>query len=457
MSTTDVQRAIDGAFISRLHLFLVAACSGVMLVDGLDIYMFGKFAPAVAHDFGEPVSRISLVFLLQQIGLTAGSLFISPIADRIGRKPILLASTFLFGIFTLAAAWSQTLLQLAILRGLAGLFLAAVIPNTVALLSEFAPARYRSTFVTIAFAGYMCGGALASLFVIFLLERQGWESAFWIGGLLSLALVPVLQLCAPESLQFRASRDPADPRIARTLSRLGIGVPDNAGAQIAAKVGKKGAAAKVRLVETFTGGMARVTLLLWAIYFIAMFIIALYASFAPTFFYELGHVPLEVYATMSLLTLVVGLAGASTIGFLMDRLGPVPAIAGLFVLEAMTFVAMGYFPFGGLGSIIAFAVFGYCKGAGQSGLNAICSQVYPSRIRSTGVGWAFGLGRLGGTFAPIAGGLLLSGILSLLQVFVVIALFPLILAALLLVLGGVTARSRRDEETPVLNAAGEQA
>lgn len=440
MTEVNVQKAIDEAPISRLQLYLLAACTGVMLVDGLDIYMLGKFAPAIAEAFGEPVSMIATIFLLQQIGLTVGAFVISPLADRFGRKPVLMWSTFAFGIFTLAAAWTQSIMQLAILRLAAGLFLAAIIPNAVALLTEYAPSRSRSTFVTIAFTGFSMGGGVASLIVIFLLERYGWQSAFWIGGLAPLLLLPVLNYCIPESIQFRAQRNPADSAIAKTLSKIN---PQMKYAQNARFVtGERGGRSKASISEVFTGGMAPVTAILWAVYFVALANIALFANFAPTFFYELGGVSLQAYAAVSLITLFVGFAGSSTIGFLMDRLRPIPVIVALYLVDVVLLVLMGWLPFGSVGSLIVFAAFGYAKGAGQAGINAICAQIYPARIRSTGVGWAFGVGRFGGIFAPVVGGFLLASTLSLVQVFIVLALMPLILAVLLMALGLITARHR---------------
>ncbi|WP_129793771.1 MFS transporter [Sphingosinicella sp. CPCC 101087] len=445
MKKVNVQEAIDEAKLSSLQIFLLSACTAIMLFDGLDMYMLGKLAPAVAESFGQPTSSMATVFFFQQIGLAAGAFLISPLADRYGRKPMLLWSTFAFGLLTLAAVWAQSIYQVAVLRGLAGLFLASIIPNVVALLTEYAPSRNRSTFVTIAFTGFSSGGAVASGIVIWLLDSHGWQSAFWIGGLTPLLLLPILNFCIPESIQFRVQRNPRDPSIGRTLARINPALALAPDAEFVSSA-RKSDDRKGRLIDVFTEGRGAVTAILWMVYFIALSSIALFTSFVPTFFYELGGVTLQAYAAVSLISLVVGLVGSSTIGTLMDRFRPIPVIAGLYFIDSILLVLMGWLPFGSAASLVVFAGWGYCKGAGQAGINAICAQVYPAKIRTTGVGWAFGIGRFGGIFAPLVGGLMLSASLSLVQVFIVLALMPLALTFLLLALGFVLARQQKAEE-----------
>ena len=191
MKSLDVQQVIDEQRVGKPHLTLLGLCAFVMFLDGFDIFTIGKLAPAIAATYGEPAANLTLIFVLQQIGLTAGAFLISPISDRHGRKTVLLWSTVAFGVLTLFTVWAQSLVQVAILRGLAGLFLAAVIPNVTALLTEFAPAHRRASFVALAFTGYTAGGAGGALVVIWLLEDYRWQSAFWIGGIVPLLIVPI--------------------------------------------------------------------------------------------------------------------------------------------------------------------------------------------------------------------------------------------------------------------------
>ncbi|HWJ68803.1 MAG TPA: MFS transporter [Sphingobium sp.] len=440
MARINVQETIDRGKLSSIHIYLVSICSAIMLVDGLDIYMLGKIAPAVAEDFGVPVKSMAFVFALQQVGLTLGAFLISPLADRFGRKTMLMWSMLAFGVLTTVTVWAQTVTQLAILRCLAGIFLAAVIPNCAALLTELAPVRQRASFVTIAFTGYSAGGAVASLIVIWLLKSHGWQSAFWIGGIAPLLLIPLFCYYVNESIQFRIRRNPADQTIIKTLTRIDPTIRIDADTEyvISNKLDDQG---KYRLTDVFMGDMAAVTAVLWVTYFVALAGIALFASWLATFFYELEGVSLEDYASMSLLTFVSGLGGSLTIGWLMDRFKSIGVLVMIYVVEALAIVLMGWATFGSFASVMAFLGWGYARSAGQSGINAVCAQIYPPKIRSTGVGWAFGMGRFGGILAPLLGGFALSLALTTQQLFVLMAVIPLIVAGLLIILGHLIARS----------------
>jgi len=429
VKSLDVQTVIDEQKVSGVHIVLLALCAVIMFFDGFDIFMVGKVAPAIAHSYGEPSTQLTMVFVLQQIGLTAGAFLISPLSDRYGRKTVLIWSIIAFAVFTLLTIWAQSLLQVAILRGLTGIFLAAVIPNATALLTEFAPAHRRASFVAIAFTGYTAGGAAGAFVAMWLLDAYGWQSGFWIGGLLPLLIVPLLFFFTHESVQFRARRNPADPKIARTLKRLR---PDLDFTGITHfTLGSTAKKSKGGVWQVFRDGRAPLTILLWSIYFMALGTITLLASWMATFFNELGGISLARYAAVSLISFVGGLAGTMTVGFIMDRFAPVRVLTILFLIDAIGLALIGMLPFGGIASLIAFTVWGYCQAGGQAGINALCAQAYPPSIRSTGVGWAFGMGRFGGVFAPVLGGIALSMSLALHEAFLLAAVLPLTIIALL--------------------------
>lgn len=158
----DIDEAGEHAPLSRTHLLLLIACSIVITLDGMESAVLGKVAPAISTAFGTSSTSLAFIFLLQQIGLVFGALVVSPIADRYGRKTLTLWSVAAFGIFTLGTVWAQSMLQVAILRGLASIFLAAAIPSVSALLAEFAPPRRRALFMTLAFTGFATGNAVSS-------------------------------------------------------------------------------------------------------------------------------------------------------------------------------------------------------------------------------------------------------------------------------------------------------
>ena len=441
MKSLDVQTVIDEQQVRGPHITLLVLCAIIMFLDGFDIFMVGKIAPAIAESYGEPATSLTIIFVLQQIGLTAGAFLISPASDRHGRKTVLLWSVVAFGLLTLFTVWAQSLLQVAILRGLAGLFLAAVIPNATALLTELAPANRRASFVALAFTGYTAGGAAGAFVAIWLLDAYGWESGFWIGGIVPLLVAPLFYFLTHESVQFRARRNPADPEIARMLHRLQPDL-DLAGVTHFTVGTAQAEKPKGGLLRVFQDGHAPLTLLLWAIYFMALGTITLLASWMATFFHQLGGISLARYATVSLISFAGGLAGTMTVGFVMDRFRPTRVLMLLFLLDAVALATMGSVPFGGGVSIVIFVIWGYCQAGGQAGINALCAQAYPTSIRSTGIGWAFGMGRFGGIFAPVLGGVALSMALDLKEVFLLAGLLPLIIIALLFLFERMIVRPR---------------
>lgn len=442
-STIDVQAVIDRQATIRRQLPLLVMMTLLMFIDGYDVFMLGRIAPAIADDYGEPATRLTLVFVLQQVGLAVGSFVIGPLADRFGRKRLLLLSTAAFGVLTLFVLFAQTLTQVALLRGLTGLALAGVIPNATALLTEFTPPSRRASFVSIAFTGYTVGGAAASFAALGLLKRFGWESIFWLGGLIPLLLVIPTALVVRESLQFRARRNPADRSIGRDLQRIepalvvadtsdfSVGTPDGSDRPSTAGLG-----------AIVSDGRGPVTALLWIAYFIALGMISLLGSWMATFFLKLEQVPLDVSAAYSLLGFVSGICGTTTVGLLMDRLGRARVLTVLFVVDAISIGLMGSVPFGSWPFVVLTLTWGYAQAGGQGGLNALCAQAYPSAVRGTGVGWAFGVGRVGGAVLPALGGLALASGLPIAQSFLLIGLLPLVVAATLVGLGRLDARGR---------------
>ena len=198
--TFDVQDFIDRQRLRPVHFGILALCFLVMFVDGFDIYMVGKIAPAIAGDFGAAPAAITPVIVMQQIGLATGAFLMSPLGDRLGRKRMLLIAFAAFGLLTIATAFSPSIMVLAALRGITGLFLAAVLPYAVALISEFTPLRQRAMFLSAGMAGFSLGNVAGSMTAL-LVPDYGWEAGFFVGGAMPLALLPVLALCLPESMK----------------------------------------------------------------------------------------------------------------------------------------------------------------------------------------------------------------------------------------------------------------
>jgi AAHS family 4-hydroxybenzoate transporter-like MFS transporter len=370
-----------------------------------------------------------MIFVLQQAGLAIGSFAISPLSDLYGRKRILVVSFVAFGLLTIAGAFAQSIMQLALLRALSGLFLAGVVPTVLALVSEITPHRHRSTVVGITQAGYSAGNAMGAS-VAFLVPLFGWQGAFWLGGVLALLLVPFVMLFLHESIAYLAARRPGDTRIATTLARIDPTLRLD-GDEVFVMPGRERSASS--LMDVFSEGRALPTAAIWICFLLSMGNIALLASWLPTFFQSMAGISIQRFAVALMVALIGGLAGITTIGILMDRLRPIWLVAAYYLGNASALILIGHTPFDHLLFMPLLTLFAFFQSGGQGGLNILLTQFYPPSVRSTGLGWAGGIGRIGGVAAPAAGALALTNSLSLELTLTLIAISPMVVAALLLV------------------------
>ncbi len=432
MAAFDVQDFIDHRKVSATHVAVLALGMAMMFVDGLDVFMVGKIAPAIAKGYGRPTSAMTTVFLMQQIGLAVGAFVTTPMADRFGRKRMMLVSAAAFGALTLATVLAQSLLQLAILRGVAGLFLSGMVPMAMSLVAEASPAKRRGTFIALALIGYTGGGAAGGAIAAWLIDDYGWRSAFWIAGLLPLACVPLMWLLVPESLQYMVSRNPGDPRIPRAVLRFAPELVLTGSEAFVVGDGSK-RADKAGLLDIFRDGRARTTTILWLCCLLSMGNIALLASWMPSFFQEMAGVPIQRFAVTAMISFVGGLAGTLTMGWLLDRVRPSRLIPAYYLGNAAALVSLGVIPFASPAFLGLLTVWSLFQTGGQFGINALMTRIYPASARSTGVGWAGGAGRIGGIIAPLFGGFALASNMSLQQTMLLIAL-PSVAVALMLTL-----------------------
>ncbi|HTU10646.1 MAG TPA: MFS transporter [Allosphingosinicella sp.] len=440
MASFNVQEFIDRQPVRSPHYAMLGICGIAMFIDGLDVFMVGKIAPAIAQGLGEERSAMGFVFLLQQIGLAIGAFVATPLADRFGRKRMLIISSLIFGVLTLATAFVTTLTQLAVLRGLAGLFLSGGLPMAVSLVAESTPRHRRGTFIAISFACYSIGSTLGGgAIAAWLIDDFGWQSGFWVGGMLPLLSVPLMYFFLPESLQFTVSRNPHDPRIPAMLRRIDRNVVLDGSEDFVAGDGSN-RADKARLTDIFRGGRARTTTLIWLACVCSMGTSALLAAWLPTFFEQMAGIPIQRFAVYAMIGFIGGLVGTLSMGWLMDKFRPSRIIPLFYFGLAATMIGLATVPFGTpvfVGVMIAMSLF---QVGGQTGLNTLMTQIYPASMRSTGIGWAGGAGRIGGIVLPLFGWWATSEHFSLELTMTLIATMPLAVAAIILMV--------RDKKAP---------
>jgi MFS transporter, AAHS family, 4-hydroxybenzoate transporter len=395
MSQFNLETFIDRQKIGSRHLAVLGILTMIMFIDGFDIFMLGAIAPAIAEGFGEPSSNMTIVFLFQQVGLAVGAFTFSPLADRFGRKRMLVISAIAFGVLTLACTFAQSLIQLAVLRGISGVFLSAVLPMTIALISESTPRRRRGMFISIVLAGYVSGSAASGAVAAWLIDDFGWQSGFWIGGLVPLLCVPLMLLLLPESIQYLASRDKRSPRVAKMVRQIEPGIELRGDEEF--NLGNLDPnAKKATLLDVFKEGRFLTTSIFWVACFLSMGNIALLAAWLPTFLQEMGGMPIQEFGVLIMIALSTGLLGTLTAGYLGDKFKPTRLVAVYYVGLGLSMVAIGTIPFG----TVAFRIVsggsrfrgatasgqrqaGYHNGGPQYSLLHCCSL--PERARWTAI------------------------------------------------------------------------
>ena len=405
----DVDAFLDAQAIGRGHVGLIVLLVLAMLLDGYDIFVVGMVLPFLARDMGAAPAALTSVFVVQQFGLLVGTFLVGPLSDRFGRRTTLLACIGAFTVLTLATTQVATPAQLIGIRFASALFFAGVIPNCIALSSEIAPSRWRAAIVGIVFCGFTGGHFIGAFVQAFTLEAYGWQSAFWLGGGLGLAVFALLFLFLPESIRFRVRRNPRDPRIPRALRQIAPNVTLGGGEEFTAGSVPKSTSRKAPARALFDARRRWATLWLWAAFFCAFMVSQFVGSWGATVLHTLGGLSMQRIAAAASIGTIAGIAGTASAGFLIDRFGSGRALPAFFLGGAVFTAAIGLVDMASPAFFVVYALYGYFTNAGLAGVNALGSLIYPSEMRATGVSWAAGAGRAGGMVGPAIGGVLIAG------------------------------------------------
>ena len=425
----DVQAFVDGQPVRAIHYRILILCALALFIDGFDVFVVGKVAPAIAAGYGATSSAMTRVFLLQQIGLAVGAFAASPLADRFGRQRMIVYCTGIYGLVSLVSPFARTLDELAALRGISGFFLSGVLPMAVALVAESAPRARRGLFISVVLAGYSAGSAAGGVVAAWCIDLWGWQSAFWIGGAIPLLLLPLLHWLLPESLQYLTNHVARPERVLAGLQRIQAGLVLPAGTRFVCGDGSE-PSRKTSIAAILGSGRRITTLFMWAATFLSMGSIAMMAAWLPTFFHDMLGVPIQRFAVFAMVGFVGGLCGTLTAGWMMDRFGARRVIPAIYLCLALAVCALGFVRFGTPLFLALIIGWNFCQSGGQALLNTLLTRIYPASMRSTGMGWAGGMGRTGGVVAPLFGGLALGSHFSLLTTMGWAALLPLGVAAL---------------------------
>ncbi|MBN3803470.1 MFS transporter [Paraburkholderia sp. Ac-20336] len=431
-TTLNVGTLLGNQPLRWLHILIVALLAATMVVDGYDIFMVGLILPALSHGLNVHPAALTQVFVLQQLALLIGTLVSGPMLDRFGRRRVLLVAMPVFAVLTIATSQVRSVLELDVMRFAAALFFSAVIPAAITLANEFAPAKYRSAAVSVVFCGY-AGGNLIGASVQAWILPFGWQAAFWVGGLLPLVLAGCLWLWLPESLQFLAMRDPANPAIGNTLRRLDPAFVAAPGQRYAVH-DKHQRVYKLSPKVLFTNGRAAVTLLLWGAYLATGIFSYINNSWTTTLLHLTRHMPMAHIAGLLAVSAIAGVIGTASSGFVMDRFGAARVLPSYLTASALIVAVIATMDVYSQWAPFAFAALGFLYNSSWGALNAFCATISPAEMRATSVAWAHGASKVAGMIGPAIGGAMVRAQWDFTPIFLVAAAFELLSACAVLLL-----------------------
>ncbi|MEC5409202.1 MFS transporter [Paraburkholderia sp. MPAMCS5] len=435
MNTINVSALIERQKLGGFALMLIVWCFTIVLIDGYDQVAAAFAAPALIHAWHTNAAGFGRVFGVGLFGVLVGSLLLGFGGDRFGRRKTIVYGSLWFGILTFMCSYAASIEQLTLLRFLAGIGMGGVVPNTVALVSEYAPKARRATWITLMFSGFSIGAGGGGAVASWLLPRYGWPVLFTVGGAAAVAVALASFALLPESIRFLILNGRDTREVRRIAARLGATDAEEGTRYVV----DDEARSRARPSALFQHGLAQVTPLLWALFILNSLALHFLQNWLPILF-AMGTLAPARAAQAAMMFPVGGTVGALALSRFVDRYGirvllllavagcPIAASLGMPMPTAWLFMAV-------------FAS-GVCVIGSQFALYAVSGMVYPTTVRSTGVGSAIGIGKFGSVAGSMLGGVLLSMHLPLGTLFIYLATVFVLVALLAAWLGGVRRGAR---------------
>nr|WP_279052469.1 MFS transporter [Acinetobacter tandoii] len=421
--TLNINTVVDEAKFTPFHWSVLIWCLLIIIFDGYDLVIYGVALPLLMQEWGLSAVQAGLLASTALFGMMFGAMSFGTLSDKLGRKKTIMICVAIFSGFTFLGAFASSPVEFGILRFVAGLGIGGVMPNVVALMTEYAPKRIRSTLVAIMFSGYAIGGMASALLGAWLVADHGWKIMFFIAGIPFVAL-PIIWKFLPESLMFLTKKGET-AQVAEIVQKISPEQKLNAETRFVLNDVIAGDEAPLRAL--FQQGRMFSTLMFWVAFFMCLLMVYALGSWLPKLMIQAGY---SLGASMLFLFAlnIGGMVGAIGGGALADRFHLKPVLSIMFTVGALALILLGFnSPQAVLYTLIAVA--GAATIGSQILLYTFVAQFYPTAVRSTGMGWASGIGRIGAIVGPILTGALLTLQLPHQMNFLVIAI-PGIIAAL---------------------------
>jgi len=417
----DLREVIDRQPVRRYHYWIAGCCAATVLMDGFDTQAIGFVAPALVAQWGIERVALSPVLSIGLLGMLVGALVFGSLGDHWGRKRVLIICTLWFGVGSLLTAQAGSVNEMLLLRLITGVGLGGTLPNATALTSEFMPIRRRATGVTMMLVGFSLGGAVGGVAAAGLMSRFGWPAVFLVGGIVP-CITSIFLIGLPESIRFLMLKGGEERRVSRILRRIAPDVP--AGSSFTAP---KPSTRGLPVTRLFTEGRAITTVLIWSLFFLGLIDLYFLNGWLPTVIHDAG-IALRQAIVITTFYHAGGAVGTVAMGLLVDR------------KQSYAPLAFGYL--GGAAAVILIALTGpsivleaaalFAVGFGITGAHttaySLAAECYPTALRTTGVGWGVGIGRIGSILGPVVGGVLLSLDWGMQRVFLATAIPPVMAA-----------------------------
>ncbi len=405
-NSQDTQSLIDQSKISPMQVTVFCVCFLMNALDGMDVLAISYAAPLLAEEWSISPSALGVVFSAGLVGMTIGAMFIAPFADRIGRRTMIMLAIVLTGFGVLATSVAQSIGTLLVLRLISGLGIGAMLATVATMAAEFAPDRQRNLILGSVLAGYPIGATVFGVIAADVIPVLGWQAIFVIAGTATLATFPLVWFLLPESITFLTRVRPKDAleKVNRIIGRMGH-------AHLSELPTAPIEVASTSVKGLFSTELSQPTIFLWLAFFMNFAALYFLASWIPKLASDAGlALNLAIYAgAVFQMGAVFGIALS---GYLSQKFGLRRIISVFLFLTAVVMTAFGFVQ-GSATILPLFGLIGFLIQGGFVGLYAVATRLYPTEIRTTGVGWAIGLGRTGAIAGPFVGGLLVAYGLSI--------------------------------------------
>ncbi|RZG65761.1 MFS transporter [Acinetobacter bouvetii] len=398
----NINSVIDEAKFTPFHWGVLIWCLIIIIFDGYDLVIYGVALPLLMQEWALSAVQAGMLASTALFGMMFGAMSFGTLSDKLGRKKTIMVCVAIFSGFTFLGAFATTPIEFGILRFLAGLGIGGVMPNVVALMTEYAPKRIRSTLVALMFSGYAIGGMTSALLGAWLVADYGWKIMFYIAGIPFIAL-PLIWKFLPESLMFLTQKGDTE-KVRSIVQKISPEQPVSAVAEFS--LNEPSAGDEAPLKALFQQGRTFSTVMFWIAFFMCLLMVYALGSWLPKLMIQAGY---SLGASMLFLFAlnIGGMVGAIGGGVLADKFHLKPVLSIMFTVGALALIMLGFnSPQAVLYALIAVA--GAATIGSQILLYTFVAQFYPAAVRSTGMGWASGIGRIGAIVGPVLTGALLT-------------------------------------------------